>query len=199
MTKQDFITRLRTRLVGLPKEDAEERLSFYSEMIDDGMEDGLSEEEAVAKVGSVDEVASRILAELPLPFAQKKSRPKRRMKTWEIVLLAVGSVVWFPLAIAALAVLFSLYAVLWSVIVSLWAGFVSLIGGAVGGLLGGGAIAIMGHPLSGGALVGAGLVCSGIAVLWFFGCKAATKGAAILTKGIFTGIKKCFGRKEREA
>ena len=199
MTKQEFLTRLRTRLGGLPREDVEERLSFYGEMIDDGMEDGLTEEEAVAKVGAVDGVASRIPEEFPLPFAQKKSRPKRSMKTWEIVLLAVGAVVWVPLAIAALAVVFSLYAVLWSVIVSLWAGFAALIGGAVGGILGGAAIAAMGIPLSGLALVGAGLVCAGVTVLWFFGCKAATKGAALLTKGIFVGIGKCFGRKERKA
>ena len=199
MTKQDFLTRLRTRLGGLPREDVEERLSFYGEMIDDGIEDGLTEEEAVAKVGSVDGVASRILEEFPLPFEKEKRRPKRSMKTWEIVLLAVGAVVWGPLAIAAVAVVFSLYAVLWSVVVSLWAGFAALIGGAVGGVLGGSAIAATGFPLPGLALVGAGLVCAGVTVLWFFGCKAATKGAALLTKGIFVGIGRCFGRKERKA
>ena len=103
------------------------------------------------------------------------------------------------MAIAAVAVVFSLYAVLWSVVVSLWAGFAALIGGAVGGVLGGSAIAATGFPLPGLALVGAGLVCVGVTVLWFFGCKAATKGAALLTKGIFVGIGRCFGRKERKA
>ena len=48
MTKQAFLAALGERLVGLPQKDIEERLTFYSEMIDDRMEEGLSEEEAVA-------------------------------------------------------------------------------------------------------------------------------------------------------
>ena len=52
MNKQEFLSRLRKQLKGL--EDKEERITFYSEMIDDRMEEGLSEEEAVAAVGSLD-------------------------------------------------------------------------------------------------------------------------------------------------
>jgi uncharacterized membrane protein len=48
MGKQEFLTRLGKALSGLPREDIEERLNFYSEMIEDRMEEGLSEEEAVA-------------------------------------------------------------------------------------------------------------------------------------------------------
>ena len=47
MNKEEFLSELRTKLSGLPQEDIEERISFYSEMIDDRMEDGISEEEAV--------------------------------------------------------------------------------------------------------------------------------------------------------
>ena len=55
MNKQEFLSRLRKQLRGL--EDREERVTFYSEMIDDRMEDGLSEEEAVAAVGSLENFA----------------------------------------------------------------------------------------------------------------------------------------------
>ena len=61
MNKQDFLKELSRALSGLPREDLEERLAFYSEMIDDRMEDGLSEEEAVADIGSIDEAASQII------------------------------------------------------------------------------------------------------------------------------------------
>ena len=40
---ETFLDELRKGLSGLPEEDIQERLSFYSEMIDDGMEEGLSE------------------------------------------------------------------------------------------------------------------------------------------------------------
>ena len=53
MTKIEFILSLSRALQGLPQSDVTERLEFYNEMIDDRIEDGLSEEEAVAAIGSV--------------------------------------------------------------------------------------------------------------------------------------------------
>ena len=61
----------------------------------------------------------------------------RKLEKWEIVLLALGSPVWFSLLVSAVAVILSLYASLWSVIISLWAVFGSLIGCGVGGILAG--------------------------------------------------------------
>ena len=52
MSKQEFLAQLRKSLSGLPQEDIEERLTFYSEMIEDHIEEGLPEEEAVSAVGS---------------------------------------------------------------------------------------------------------------------------------------------------
>ena len=87
MTKQEFMANLRAKLSGLPTQDVEDRLSFYCEMIDDRTEEGLSEEEAVSAIGSVDEVVSQIIADIPLAkIAKEKIKPKRRLWAWEIVL-----------------------------------------------------------------------------------------------------------------
>ena len=199
MTKLKFLLSLHDRLSGLPQEDVEERLNFYSEMIEDRMEEGFSEEEAVAAVGSVDEVAAQIIADIPLTkIAKEKITPKRKLRAWEIVLLALGSPIWLVLGIAAFAVAISLYAVLWSVIAVFWAVFGVLAGCAFGVALVGGVLAILGNVLVGLAMVGAGLICAGLAVFAFFGCLAATKGTAILTKRIAFGIKKCFVGKEKK-
>ena len=64
MDKLTFLGLLRQGLNGLPQEDIEERIGFYSEMIDDRMEEGLSEAEAVAGVGSVEEIVPQIIAVL---------------------------------------------------------------------------------------------------------------------------------------
>ena len=48
MGKDAFLAQLRKGLAGLPQKDIEERLTFYSEMIDDRMEEGLSEEEVIS-------------------------------------------------------------------------------------------------------------------------------------------------------
>jgi hypothetical protein len=46
------------------------------------------------------------------------------------------------------------------------------------------------------AMLAAGMVCGGLSVFMFLGCKAATKGVVILTKNIARWIKNCFIRKE---
>lgn len=51
MTKQEFLTQLEENLLGLPQNEIEERIIFYSEMIDDKIEEGYSEEDAVSKTG----------------------------------------------------------------------------------------------------------------------------------------------------
>ena len=43
MTKQEFLRELWNRLTELPQEDVEKSLDYYSEMIDDRVEDGLTE------------------------------------------------------------------------------------------------------------------------------------------------------------
>jgi len=66
VTKQQFLTELRKKLSGLPQQDIDERLSFYSEMIEDRIEEGLTEKEAILDIGEVEDVAAQIIADMPL-------------------------------------------------------------------------------------------------------------------------------------
>lgn len=183
MTKQEFLKKLKRKLSGLSRQEALERVSFYSEMIDDRIEEGLSESEAILAIGSVDSVASEILESAP-----KKERKKR--STAEITLLILGSPVWISLIIAAFAVVLSLYISLCAVVICIWAVGVSLFICGFVGVFAGIFYAVIGHGTFGLALVGVSLVCLGLSVFVYFGCKAATKGAVKLTKKIISGIKK---------
>ena len=199
MDKMQFSAELRKALSGLPQSDVEERLSFYSEMIDDRMEEGLTEEEAVAKIGSVEEIASQIIADTPLTkIVKEKIKPKRALRTWEKVLLIVGSPVWGALLIAALAVVFAGYCVLWSLIVSLWAVWISLIAAAVVCFITAAVFFKRGVLPSALAMTGAGILLIGLSIFLFFGCTAATRGAVSLTKKIASGIKSLFVGKENQ-
>lgn len=199
MTKINFILSLNEKLSGLPKEEIEERLSFYSEMIEDRMEEGFSEEEAVAAVGDVEEIAEQIIKEVPLvKIAKEKIKTQRSFKAWEIVLLVIGSPVWLAVLISVLAVIFSVYVSLWSVIVSLWAVFASFIGCAIGGLISGIAFLLAGKEFSGIALLAGAIIFSGISIIFFFLCKLATNGILLFTKRIALLIKKCFLKKEEK-
>ena len=77
MTKQIFLTKLREGLYGLPQNDIEERVTFYSEMIDDRMEEGISQEDAVSEIGDVQNIVSQILMETPITKIVKEKVEKR--------------------------------------------------------------------------------------------------------------------------
>ncbi len=199
MKKHEFLDALKNRLAGLPKSELEERLSFYSEMIDDRIEEGLTEEEAVSKIGSVDEVAKDILSDIPFfKIAKEKIKLKRSLKSWEIVLLAVGLPIWLSLLVSIIAVIISLYAVIWSVIISLYAVLISLIAGAIGGVLFFIGLLVSGKSLSAFAVLGASIFVVGLALLTFIACKKATRYILLLTKKITIFIKQCFLIKEEQ-
>lgn len=197
MNKQEFLTQLRKGLSGLPQEDIEERLTFYSEMIEDQIEEGRSEEEALSTIGSIDEIVTQTVAEIPLTkISKERKKTKKQRNGIEILLLVLGAPLWISLAIAVLAASLSLYVSLWSVVVSLWSVFVSLTGCAFGAFLSGAVFACKGNVLPGVAIIGAGILCAGLSIFMFYGCKVATKGILILTKKIAVWIKGCLLKKE---
>ena len=188
MTKSDFLFTLEEKLSTLPRKDLEERLGFYREMMEDRMEDGLSEEEAVAAVGDLELIAAQILSEYP---QEPKAKPsKKSRKSLPILLIILGFPLWLPLLAAAFAVVLSLYVTVWSVIASFWAVFVSLSVSAVFVSLAGILVAIFGSTAPGIAVLGAGLVCGGLSILAFHGCNLATKGTLLLTKKLLTRFMK---------
>ncbi len=65
MGKDQFLRILRRRLRGLPAEERERILSYYREMIEDRVEGGEPERDAVRNLGDVHFVAQKILAENP--------------------------------------------------------------------------------------------------------------------------------------
>ncbi len=193
MTKREFLSRLNEGLSGLPQEDAAGRLAFYSEMIDDRIEDGLSEEEAVAGIGPVEKIVAQIIEETPLTtLAKEKLRPKRRLRVWEIVLLVLGSPLWLSLLLAAFAVVLTVYLVIWVLVLSLWIVDLAFFAAFLGGLIAGVLFFTGSGILSGLPVLGAGLVFAGLSIFLFFLCKETTKCAAVLTKKIGSKIKSSF-------
>ena len=120
MNKKEFLRELKGALFALPAREKKERLSFYSEIIDDKIEEGTPENIAVSEVGSVSEIAAKIIAENKTS-STAKAHTKRPLTVGEKVVMIVGAPIWLPLAIAAFAVILSLYAVAYAVLLALWA------------------------------------------------------------------------------
>ena len=197
MTKIEFLNEIRKKLSILPREEVEDRINFYSEMIDDKIEDGLSEQDAISDIGSVDGVVESILAETPVvKLAKHRLKSKKRFSAIEIVLLTLGSPIWLSLLIALVAVLFSAYAVVASAVISVWAVFISTCAGSVGGALAGLIFAFTKNAYTGIFLIGLSFVCVGLSILFFFLCKRLSKIVLILPKKFVLLIKKSLIKKE---
>ena len=198
MNKSEFLDKLKRSLQGLPDDAIADRVEFFSEMIDDLIEEGYSEEDAVAGIGEVvEDIANEMLADIPITkLIKERVKPKKRLKWWELTLIIVGFPLWFSLLAALVAVVIAVFASLWAVVISLWSVFASFAGCALGGFVLGAASIGSNEVLAGIASIGLGVASAGLAIFAFYGCKAVTKGMAWLTKKMLLGIKKAFIKKE---
>lgn len=193
--KEKFLEDLLLELCALPldEKETEERLSFYREMIEDRIESGLSEEEAVAEVGSVDEIIASILKEIPLTtLVKKKIRPKRKISWWEITLIVLGSPIWIAILASLFAVVVSAYAVIWTLVAVAWAVFAAFAACTPAAIVMTVLYFCEGLAAHGIAFIGISLFAGGVAILLFLASKATTVGIARLTKNIALWIKRLF-------
>ena len=197
MTKHEFLEELKELLLerGLSAGEAEKSIEFYAEMIDDRIEDGMSEKEATAALGSINEIADKILYDTPLAILvkskMKQKKETQKNSTLLIILAVLGSPIWLSLFIALLAVFISFYVVVGSLILSVFTVVFAV--GLSGILLLPAAVLIISeNHIAVMGLVGAGLILVGLAVLLFFPAKYAASGLIRLLAMIIKGIKSLF-------
>lgn len=90
MTKRQFFDALSERLRALPKEELNRTITYYNEIIEDYIEDGMSEAQVVAQLEPVDVIASRILHEEQDGVAAEQLT-KQRKKSTGMVGCCIGS------------------------------------------------------------------------------------------------------------
>jgi uncharacterized membrane protein len=193
MMKKMFLDRLRVRLSHLSKEEQDERIAFYSEMIDDRIEDGLTEEEAVKAITSVDEITKEVIIDFEGMNSKNTIKEKvtalvkDKKNTGNILLIVLGFPVWFPLLVLLFALALSLYVVGCAVIISLWAVVVALGASFIGGTILGIIYLFQGASAM---LLGLSIACGGLAIFSFFGLKELTKLYCVFTKKIISWIRR---------
>lgn len=204
MKKQEFLDKLRGSLWAMPEADKQRSVDYYAEMIDDRMEDGLSEEEAVAAIGDLDEIVKQILNETPRPpqvveSTQKQNKVKNKVAPWMIVLLVLGAPLWIPLVAGVGSSVLGVYVSLWSVVIALYATAFALAVCAIGLLVAAFSLLWIRQFGKGAVMVGGALVCAGLTILIFLLSNLAAKGLSALTKLIWNGVTGIFKGKERTA
>lgn len=73
MNRHEFLGKLWQGLQSLPTQEVNETLTYYDELLADHIEDGASEEEAVASLGDINEIIATILRDRNIPKSRRKS------------------------------------------------------------------------------------------------------------------------------
>lgn len=146
MNRKTYLRRLRSELQGVPKGEVENLVSYYFELIDEGVERGKTEQEVCAELEPPELVAENYKRENGFESAPRSKRgggarasserwedapvtaKKRRVPVWLVV---VGLPVWLPLLIVAFVCAFVLVIVLFALFIVISALSLALI---VGGL-----------------------------------------------------------------
>lgn len=132
MTRDEFLNRLGELLACLSADQVKETQEFYAEAIADRMEDGMTEAEAVAAMGTLGEVAEATLDELPaVPRAIARTKRKSTALLWALAI--VGSPVWIPLLLAFVAVAATVYICIWVLALCVWIVAAAFVAAAFGG------------------------------------------------------------------
>ena len=193
MNKQEYLESIRSRISAMPADDVNRFMDYYSEMIDDRVEDGLSEEEAVADMGSPEAAVEQILEEMPLTkLVKEKIKPKHELKAWEVILIVLGSPVWIPLLITAAVLLLTLWIVAFALLISFYAVVLSFVVAGIGGLICAIPLFIANSPYTAVLMLGAALIGIGIAILCVVSVKPVTVGIFKVCKASVNGIKRMF-------
>ncbi len=189
MNKAEFLNELKQSISEYPVEETEKSMEYYAEMIDDRVEDGMTEAEAVASLGTVESIANQIKCELPLTTLVKQKAKERtsgkKMPVWAIVLLILGFPFWGGIVIFIFAMIVTFYSLIWAMDAVLWSIVISLGAGALTGILGFFVSLFRVSFASAVCYLGAGLLCGGVGIFLFL-------GTLLITKGIIHGTKRCF-------
>ena len=169
MTKNEYLSRLESKLRVLPYEEKQDALEYY----DGYLSDAENEFEAITELGSPGEVAANILANyvakepIPRKHTHYRERGSSGAKTALVITLALFALpIGLPLVITIAALAFSMIITFGSLVLAFG---ITAVGLVVGGLVGIAAIPFLIFQNFGGALqvLGGGLVSIGVGILFF--------------------------------
>ena len=164
MNKKEFLNDLDIKLNFLTEEERNKTLNYYSEIIEDRIESGASEEEAVLQMESTEVIAKKLIAENStqkttsekvLDFIDKLFEKHGYLFVLAIVIFSIP--LWTPIVGVILGLVCTMFLILFAMIAF----------GAIGSVaaLGIGISFITQSLLSAISALGVSMVCAGFAVL----------------------------------
>lgn len=165
MSKEEFLAALDQRLASLPKSERDKSLEYYSEMIVERMEDGMSEQEAVAALGGMEDIVSSVMSGMSFQTLIQARVNDSKQKTSSKGLWVALMICSAPLVVALAAALLAVYIALWAVIVALYAVLIAFAAACAGSLIAGGVILVTKSLPLGLCAIGVSLICGAMTLL----------------------------------
>lgn len=122
MNKKEFLTTLEKGIKTLPKDEKERIYNYYHETIEDRIEEGLSEEEALNGMEDVKSIIAEALCEYQIQEDEHAVVKKKNHAVYYALFVCAS-----PFILTFLIMLLSIYVFLWSLFFSLLCIFASLI------------------------------------------------------------------------
>jgi uncharacterized membrane protein len=177
MTAKEWLEILEVKVKVLPKDERDGIMSYYSEMIADGIESGTSEEEFINSLGNPNDVANKILAENGINYTNDEQNSGaddedvqpttkftnvKALPTWAVLLIGFfGIVVGIPIIATVAGAVISLLVTFWAC----FGAFTFSTGACAIGVFVSIIMGITGTVQSGWALVGACILAVGVTAL----------------------------------
>lgn len=185
MTREEFCQGLQNELNGLPQREIDQTVHYYTEIIADRMEEGMTEEQAVAVMEPMHVIARRVKADL-----RPNTPPRRKAGGWQIALIILGFPLWLPLLAVGAALTVTAFALVWVLVLCLWAVCLALFVWGVGVifsllLAGGGGTSVLSQ-------IGAGMAAMGLSIFVFYGARSAMQPALGMTERMVGLVRKRF-------
>lgn len=191
MSKIEFLKELEANLRKMNDSEKNKFITYYDEIISDYIENGMTEEEAVNKIGSPAKIAVELLEDydsvrLRLPITQNKAT--------NMVLTIIGFPLWGSVLLSVILLILSGYIILWCAPIATGAGSVGFFIAALVGVVG--APFVMTQNISIGVMqLGAGIASIGISVLLGYITIVLSKNFVIITKKYNAKLVKLYKKK----
>ena len=214
VNKMQFLQSVREQTAGMPLTEINRLLEYYSEMIDEAIEEGMSEEEATAHLGTWEEICAQIeefrtsepqpieaikeepAKELKNPIPETKPKKRISLPMWAVVLLILTSPVWgaivLALGIAAFAVIVSLVVIGGALVISLFAVALCLVVVGIVGIPASFVLLVTSSTAPFLLTIGMSLFCVGTAILGGLLSIAFYRFFSASVSFLYASIRGCF-------
>lgn len=191
MNKAEFLDKLAFCLQKMSDSEKNKFIIYYDEMIADYVENGMTEEEAIKKIGTPKKISEELLNDYD---SVKFNLPSTGSKTLNTVITIIGFPLWGSVLLAFALLVLSAYIIIWCAPIITGAGCAGFLASSIIGIIGSPFVMIKSVSL-GMMQLGTGIASIGTSFLLGIATMHLTKKLIIVTKNYNTKLIRLFHKK----